>query len=184
MLSISYKKSECKFFSFVHFIQCCSMEVWKVDGKVSISESRCFSFQVISPKGAAWLYYSICGIESFQVTFLLGLPLHAVCFNLGIEMLFVSRVAVSRRSSSCLFRDAMFQSRNRDAFRFKSIAKAIGDCWQQDLNPSFNLGIEMLFISSQGCTIGSVMLRSHPAGILFQSRNRDAFHFKSIPSRR
>ena len=46
MLSISYKKSECKFFSFVHFIQCCSMEVWKVDGKVSISESRCFSFQV------------------------------------------------------------------------------------------------------------------------------------------
>ena len=46
MLSISYKKSECKFFLFVHFIQCCSMEVWKVDGKVSISESRCFSFQV------------------------------------------------------------------------------------------------------------------------------------------
>ena len=32
MLSISYKKSKCKFFSFVHFIQCCSMEAWKWEG--------------------------------------------------------------------------------------------------------------------------------------------------------
>ena len=95
MLSISYKKSKCKFFSFVHFIQCCSMEVWKVDGKVSISEPRCFSFQVTR--------FSHVAIASFT-----------------------------------------FQSRNRDAFRFKPVYRS----WCFHYYQSFNLGIEMLFVSS------------------------------------
>ena len=63
------------------------------------------------------------------------------CFNLGIEMLFVSRTAVASRRFN--LPTGLFQSRNRDAFRFKgtmtvSIAEDA---------VSFNLGIEMLFVS-------------------------------------
>ena len=38
MLSISYKKSECKFFCLCILY----MEVWKVEGKVSISDTSNF----------------------------------------------------------------------------------------------------------------------------------------------
>ena len=89
---------------------------------VSISESRCFSFQEA----------------------LTTLPTPGVaCFNLGIEMLFVSRglgLAVMR------FYCILFQSRNRDAFRFKSSVM----CIMLILGMfCFNLGIEMLFVSRE-----------------------------------
>ena len=61
-----------------------------------------------------------------------------------------------------------FQSRNRDAFHFRSSLR-------QTMNPtdfSFNLAIEMLFISGSNAGV------SHDTGLLFQSRNRDAFHFR------
>ena len=89
--------------------------------QVSISESRCFSFQVRPVIGA-----TKNTIEA--------------CFNLGIEMLFISRLdmtiteliafLVSISESRCFSFQAasvaqtnankdMFQSRNRDAFHFK-----------------------------------------------------------------
>ena len=61
------------------------------------------------------------------------------CFNLGIEMLFVSRILGAISDA----RDNMFQSRNRDAFRFKRLIHFASQRAQQ----GFNLGIEMLFVS-------------------------------------
>ena len=63
----------------------------------------------------------------------------------------------------------MFQSRNRDAFRFK----VIGVFGIAVFPTSFNLGIEMLFVSSTSST------SKGPSLAAFQSRNRDAFRFKS-----
>ena len=100
------------------------MEVWKVDGKVSISESRCFSFQVGVIN--AWRVHGILSR-----------------FNLGIEMLFISR---SPSSSMPMYIMLWFQSRNRDAFHFKDARHKVDQTAWQRL--CFNLGIEMLFVSS------------------------------------
>ena len=88
---------------------------------VSISESRCFSFQeiLIGPLALPLCIVSISESRcfSFQVE---GADTEAqleVCFNLGIEMLFVSSAEQTRR-----FGQKSFQTR-------------------------FNLGIEMLFVS-------------------------------------
>ena len=64
---------------------------------------------------------------------------------------------------------AVFQSRNRDASNFKQThAKRVSPHHE-----SFNLGIEMLLISSPcGCEA------SVPVSYKFQSRNRDASNFK------
>ena len=61
-----------------------------------------------------------------------------------------------------------FQSRNRDAFHFKIHR---GHCSNLAMH-SFNLVIEMLFISSILKSAEEFNTAS------FQSRNRDAFHFK------
>ena len=64
----------------------------------------------------------------------------------------------------------MFQSRNRDAFDFKSTQRST----RFYLTSSFNLVIEMLLISSP---LGSL---AREREIEFQSRNRDAFDFKTV----
>ena len=142
---------------------------------VSISESRCFSFQATGRVGHT--------------------PCLATRFNLGIEMLFVSSpLRVFQNRLHVLFqsrnRDAFrfkptrgkstplnfmpFQSRNRDAFRFKRIVKVV----VVSISRCFNLGIEMLFVSSKPRSLQST--RKH---LMFQSRNRDAFRFKLLTTR-
>ena len=71
----------------------------------------------------------------------LGLVCFLPSFNLGIEMLFVSRFEGDDTPYASV---AMFQSRNRDAFRFK-----LNTYFDKKRNyQCFNLGIEMLFVSS------------------------------------
>ena len=87
---------------------------------------------------------------------------------------------------------ALFQSRNRDAFHFRSGAATAA--WTSP--SSFNLAIEMLFISGhltayRFCSVRRVSISQSRcfsfqvtrrcwrcALSLFQSRNRDAFHFR------
>ena len=116
------------------------------------------------------------------------------CFNLAIEMLFISGStrrllrADSRLEFQSRNRDAFhfrcrfqarrkwvsilstFQSRNRDAFHFRRAEHPSG------LSEfyGFNLAIEMLFISGFRCRW---MTKSGVS--MFQSRNRDAFHFRA-----
>ena len=90
-----------------------------------------------------------------------------------------------------------FQSRNRDAYHFRSKRSTARQpsssfnlaiemliisghrepqtifCWN-----SFNLAIEMLIISGQ--TFGQSSRAAHPE---FQSRNRDAYHFRAMSLR-
>ena len=63
-------------------------------------------------------------------------------FNLGIEMLFVSSKGAFTVAKVETYE---FQSRNRDAFRFKETAC---QCRLTHRSYGFNLGIEMLFVSS------------------------------------
>ena len=117
---------------------------------VSISESRCFSFQGITRQAAAnRLQVSISESRcfSFQVITIDSSIRAKSCFNLGIEMLFVSRVTSSGWEGGAV---DMFQSRNRDAFRFKS---AQTTSLISTTTSSFNLGIEMLFVSSRKLTL-------------------------------
>ena len=116
-------------------------------------------------------------------------------FNLAIEMLVISGCAPQRRlppvcfqkfqsrnRDACHFRAAAlgaqrrrikFQSRNRDACHFRASGYPYVSAVGQD---SFNLAIEMLVISGSGCyeCVGS-------AFVSFQSRNRDACHFRAGP---
>ena len=120
--------------------------------------------------------------------------LRIVCFNLAIEMLVISgrRVIVSMRRHS-----RAFQSRNRDACHFR----AAGSCKVKAATlRCFNLAIEMLVISgsmavwiaavssadvsiSQSRCLsfqGQYRRLSDAAESRFQSRNRDACHFRSL----
>ena len=161
---------------------------------VSISESRCFSFQVCGGSGL------VCDSSSFNLGIEMLFISSRTCnsylhsphtgFNLGIEMLFISSNERLRWRYVC---SAKFQSRNRDAFRFKnqgylkhesytvpvSISESRCFSFQVRLcvvsrGPiiSFNLGIEMLFVSS------AISRAFIPSISQFQSRNRDAFRFK------
>ena len=81
-------------------------------------------------------------------------------------MLFVSSILRARPENSAT--PYLFQSRNRDAFRFKlHVVLQMTHGTEQ----GFNLGIEILFISSPSLLTACYM---------FQSRNRDAFRFKSL----
>ena len=95
-----------------------------------------------------------------------GHSLTANSFNLGIEMLFISRIARFHASST---RSAPFQSRNRDAFHFKCYHSiAVGEV-------VFFVSIsESRCFSFQDVDVG-INIRAIDS---FQSRNRDAFHFK------
>ena len=120
--------------------------------------------------------------------------LRSTSFNLVIEMLFISGLHCL---VVCVRRLHVFQSRNRDAFHFRSLTKTralalircfnlviemlfiSGKCFvhvRGSMHASFNLVIEMLFIS------GTVRLVRDGGQVMFQSRNRDAFHFRTISS--
>ena len=115
------------------------------------------------------------------------------CFNLVIERLVISGI----RAQMWLTRIELFQSRNRDAFHFKLQMARM----QMMRICSFNLAIEMLFISScmewvelsqldivsisqSRCFSFQVDVMTKPQTRVykFQSRNRDAFHFKAVPA--
>ena len=87
---------------------------------VSISESRCFSFQVIT---------------EFEFCFPIG------TVSISESRCFSFQVTIREQGLNHL---TWFQSRNRDAFRFKGIPQTPSErCSRR-----FNLGIEMLFVSS------------------------------------
>ena len=113
-----------------------------------------------------------------------------VSFNLAIEMLFISG-----KQQAILRAGFPFQSRNRDAFHFRA---RLNPPALARRSPCFNLAIEMLFISGQiswlrqavpihvsisqsRCFSFQVIKTSENRGekcLKFQSRNRDAFHFR------
>ena len=162
---------------------------------VSISQSRCFSFQVPEPRLTE--QRDIRFNLAIEMLFISGrmIPSRRIprqnCFNLAIEMLFISGWVVSVRRLS----PSLFQSRNRDAFHFRnygfycercdtlivSISQSRCFSFQGPISSSiavllyssFNLAIEMLFISGAGVYYRGVCCAE------FQSRNRDAFHFRS-----
>ena len=138
---------------------------------VSISESRCFSFQVY--KKTKWLRFIIIVSISESRCFSFQVMKRPSRTAIHHWNLFQSRNRDAFRFKTLrnLWRPAKtyrFQSRNRDAFRFKE-AEACYCCGELY---RFNLGIEMLFVSRRTAKVAN---RSYK---LFQSRNRDAFRFK------
>ena len=95
----------------------------------------------------------------------------SLSFNLGIEMLFISSF-VNRRTRSKLLISIVSISESR-CFSFQVITGRF--VRYDDRHQRFNLGIEMLFISRYRCFRFST---TQPLITMFQSRNRDAFHFK------
>ena len=92
---------------------------------VSISESRCFSFQV---------YQFMTGSRTCK--------LRDKRFNLGIEMLFVSSDITQPQPCACKLHVSISESR---CFSFQDLSSRL---WIEGTNRCFNLGIEMLFVSS------------------------------------
>ena len=89
--------------------------------RVSISESRCFSFQGCDcVRNFSDRYFQVSISESrcfsFQVPLRASPDPYLLSFNLGIEMLFVSSELKDNPVGNA---GVKFQSRNRDAFRFK-----------------------------------------------------------------
>ena len=111
---VSISESRC--FSFQEYIR---LESYPARDIVSISESRCFSFQGMRLIFDAVVYRPVSISESRCFSFQekkAGAMAHSGHgFNLGIEMLFVSRIVEVDVSVTA----DEFQSRNRDAFRFK-----------------------------------------------------------------
>ena len=112
---------------------------------LSISQSRCFSYQAKS-------YGSLTNITH-------------ITFNLAIEMLFISGWQPTPSNAVV----NIFQSRNRDAFHFRS-RKRVGR-----LAPEWNFqsrNRDAFHFRTFRWWLGA----ARPMG--FQSRNRDAFHFR------
>ena len=111
--------------------------------QVSISQSRCFSYQVVfwlhwtTPKPKVSISQSRCFSYQASVD---GARLFAkASFNLAIEMLFISG---RRLPNGTAWAGSGFQSRNRDAFHIRVRESSLGVVVAR-----FNLAIEMLFIS-------------------------------------
>ena len=89
-----------------------------------------------------------------------------VCFNLAIEMLFISGSDMAGERKSAI---SAFQSRNRDAFHFREAPMAVPDYiivgFQSRNRDAFHFRKRDDTASPAACP-------------LFQSRNRDAFHFR------
>ena len=92
-------------------------------GRVSISRSRCFSFQLACFRCGCQLHVWYVSISrsrcfSFQLSYPMRPTTSKCCFNLAIEMLFFST------NVGGLVQNAvgatLFQSRDRDAFLFNS----------------------------------------------------------------
>ena len=166
---------------------------------VSISESRCFSFQVSDfvDRHIISLFVSISESRCFSFQghhILKGFPEHIdFSFNLGIEMLFVSRWI---RESMIKSLYKQFQSRNRDAFRFKWRFAYRWGChplmFQSRNRDAFRFKCKqfrhkciggdhsLVSISESRCFSFQVPINALPKirTTMFQSRNRDAFRFK------
>ena len=157
-----------------HFKQPPSREAMIMQTFVSISESRCFSFQ---GDGCDLL---LCPFVEVSISESRCFSFQGSCRSTHqrITALFQSRNRDAfhfKSSVNCIptHPQSRFQSRNRDAFHFKGNGLRIRPVRIY----RFNLGIEMLFISSYRIGIGVC------SAYLFQSRNRDAFHFKIKESR-
>ena len=137
--------------------------------QVSISQSRCLSFQVIGEVRGSLItpHVSISQSRclSFQVKGVTqALPNVVIRFNLAIEMLIISgcrhhltgrlsprfnlaieMLIISGQETEAVFEGErhLFQSRNRDAYHFRQGCLRVSSTAQ----PSFNLAIEMLIIS-------------------------------------
>ena len=143
---------------------------------VSISQSRCFSFQGIRSLGARYhVAQNVSISQSRCFSFQGNCNPHRRCF--GRQFQSRNRDAFHFRGRMIGHLDAYqdkFQSRNRDAFHFRNRRRScIAICYSK----CFNLAIEMLFIS------GLKALRNNALFSLFQSRNRDAFHFRWVSQR-
>ena len=114
---------------------------------VSISQSRCLSFQ-----GLATLAARRETLKMFQSR-------NRDAFHFRFSHMILIAIAIH-----------LFQSRNRDAFHFRSSAFGKMSCL---LAFCFNLVIEMLFISGVRVRVPVLWISGE-----FQSRNRDAFHFR------
>ena len=137
---------------------------------VSISQSRCLSFQAIScsrlfhARQCVSISQSRC--LSFQGKNHYGMLNAIYRFNLAIEMLIISgttepSVTKSKGTGFNLAIEMLIISgRNRRMSRRKSVC--------------FNLAIEMLIIS------GIQPSSSTFTSFTFQSRNRDAYHFRAL----
>ena len=118
---------------------------------VSISESRCFSFQAPSLSGHDYLTDIVSISESR-------------CFSF--------QVLVMVKSNG--LHEVLFQSRNRDAFRFKEVTITVsGGTVYVSISESRCFSFQVPFKNSIG--MFSV--------VSFQSRNRDAFRFKLMYQR-
>ena len=132
-----------------------------IESIVSISESRCFSFQVVrvthhqTPSSSVSISESRCfsfqgyGLSSREYTYEFqsrnrdAFRFKHDCCN-GNRNQFQSRNRDAFRFKATTVTNDLFwrfQSRNRDAFRFKTLGSVKLPC-------RFNLGIEMLFVSS------------------------------------
>ena len=125
--TVSISESRC--FSFQD-----QLEVdWKLSAfEVSISESRCFSFQVYRLSRSLFEY---------------------ICFNLGIEMLFVSRKKPAKLSP----KNPLVSISESRCFSFQ-VELSPYDLFRGRIIWSFNLGIEMLFVSRIMCIWRAVRL--------------------------
>ena len=137
---------------------------------VSISQSRCLSFQVGDPYGEAHprsvsISQSRCLSFQGNLRILLASPL--IRFNLAIEMLVISGRRNPLRHLGCP-EVSISQSR---CLSFQALAGAFCPALS---GFRFNLAIEMLVISG----FVTALTTSSPS-VAFQSRNRDACHFRS-----
>ena len=136
--TVSISQSRCLSF------QACRSAIWRARfGRVSISQSRCLSFQacvsIASLSETTQVSISQSRCLSFQGSSSISGTLSYFCFNLAIEMLVMSGKPGLFTNSTA----AVFQSRNRDACHVRC-----NRCWD------------------------------HCVLIRFQSRNRDACHFR------
>ena len=150
MLSISYKKSECKFFRLCILYNAVLWKCGRLMGRFQSRNRDAFHFKCID--GIRWRWFGRS-------------------FNLGIEMLFVSSELEKLVDDGLI----QFQSRNRDAFRFK--AKWIEEKYLSLALVSIS---ESRCFSFQVCSCCVIIRLTY----LFQSRNRDAFRFKCNGFRR
>ena len=140
-------------------------------GQVSISESRCFSFQVSNwniSNGYSTRKFQSRNRDAFR--FKGGQDLGSIHRSISFQSR--NRDAFRFKKSPTTLSKvnvALFQSRNRDAFRFKLKGWQI---WTASHYFGFNLGIEMLFVSRASLICRRWCYQE------FQSRNRDAFRFK------
>ena len=118
--------------------------------RVSISQSRCFSFQV---RRRLW-----------------KVPIRFTSFNLAIEMLFISGLLCWERHRHC----------HRHRFNLAIEMLFISGRWplntMQGRLPGFNLAIEMLFISGEAIRVPLIGIRpvsiSQSRGFSFQAPRR------------